>query len=154
MRASANPVTMKSKNICLKSWICRPEPALEKNRKNAVGHCVKTTDMIPFLAWTERCRFSFSKKERILVMERVLLKMKKVGFMIKLLVFLSFLVLWMRQAVAVVAPDSTDSIVPASTPVAYDEMSIAVVETRSCDDVECVISLDTFREISLVVIFR
>ena len=97
---------------------------------------------------------SDSKKERILVMERVLLKMKKVGFMIKLLVFLSFLVLWMRQAVAVVAPDSTDSIVPASTPVAYDEMTIAVVETRSCDDVECVISIDTLREISFVVIFR
>ena len=81
-------------------------------------------------------------------------KMKKVGFMIKLLVFLSFLVLWMRQAVAVVAPDSTDSIVPASTPVAYDEMTIPVVETRLCDNDEHVISIDTLREISFVVIFR
>ena len=81
-------------------------------------------------------------------------KMKKVGLMKKLLVFLSFLVLWMRQAVAVVAPDSTDSIVPASTPVAYDEMTIPVVETRLCDNDEHVISIDTLREISFVVIFR
>jgi hypothetical protein len=41
-------------------------------------------------------------------MDQVLLKMKKAGYMIKLLVFFSFLVLWMRQVVAVVVPDSTD----------------------------------------------
>ena len=51
-------------------------------------------------------------------------------------------------------PDSTDSIVPASTPVAYDEMTIPVVETRLCDNDEHVISIDTLREISFVVIFR
>ena len=33
MRASANHVTMKSKNICSKSSFCRPEPALEKIEK-------------------------------------------------------------------------------------------------------------------------
>ena len=73
---------------------------------------------------------------------------------IKLLVFLSFLVLWMRQAVAVVAPDSTDSIVPASTPVAYDEMTIPVVETRLCDEATGVAAIDTLTPISFMLTIR
>ena len=32
-----------------------------KNRKNAVGHCVKTTDMIPFAARAEMCTFPLNK---------------------------------------------------------------------------------------------
>ena len=73
---------------------------------------------------------------------------------IKLLVFLSFLVLWMRQAVAVVVPDSTDSIVPASTPVAYDEMTIPVVETRLCDEATGVAAIDTLTPISFMLTIR
>lgn len=51
-------------------------------------------------------------------------------------------------------PDSTDSIVPASTPVAYDEMTIPVVETRLCDEATDVAAIDTLTPISFMLTIR
>ena len=64
-------------------------------------------------------------------MERVLLKMKKVGFMIKLLVFLSFLVLWMRQAVAVVDGSSSAATIRKSV---FDDVGMWIKGAYDRDD--------------------